>query len=79
MPDFKLTWRAARVNAGYTLKEVAALTGRSIDTIHRYERDSKEIPLDLMSKLLSLYLVPQEMVYCGKESDLIGQKKMIPA
>ncbi|MEK0313704.1 helix-turn-helix domain-containing protein [Cohnella sp. 56] len=79
MPEYKVTWRAARVNAGYTLKEVANLTDRSIDTIHRYERDSRDIPFDLMGQLLSLYSVPQDMVFCGKESDLIGIRKIIPA
>lgn len=26
MDDYKITWRAARVNAGYTLKEVSEIT-----------------------------------------------------
>lgn len=79
MPDYKISWTAARVNAGYTLKQAANQTGRSIDTIHRYEKDSSGIPLDLMSALLELYKVPPALVFCGKQSDLIGKVKQSTA
>ncbi|MNB71348.1 hypothetical protein D3C75_179110 [compost metagenome] len=72
MHNYKITWRAARVNAGYTLKQISDATGKHIDSIRRYERDSSDIPWDLMNHLLELYKVPSELVYCGIESDLIG-------
>lgn len=75
MPEYRISWKAARVNAGLTLKDVAHATGRCIDTIMRYEKDSSNIPLDLMNVLLELYGVPAAMIYCGKESDLIGKLK----
>lgn len=75
MSEYRVTWKAARVNAGYTLKEVADLTGKCIDTIMRYEKDSSNIPLDLMNTLLKLYGVPASIIFCGKESDFIGKIK----
>lgn len=77
MPEYEITWRAARVNAGYTLKEISELTGKCIDTIHRYEKDSSEIPLDLMTKLLEFYKVPEMIIFCGVESDLIGTRRSV--
>lgn len=75
MLEYRISWKAARVNAGMTLKDVAHSTGRCIDTIMRYEKDSSNIPLDLMNALLELYGVPAAMIYCGKESDLIGKQR----
>lgn len=74
MLNFRITWRAARVNQGYTLRQVAALSGKCVDTIIRYEKDSTDIPHDLMMLWLRLYEVPPTMVFCGRESDLIGTK-----
>lgn len=72
---FQLTWRAARVNRGYTLKEVAELSGVCIDTVQKYEKDSSEIPHNLKNTWLHLYEVPEDMLFFGPESDLIGKKK----
>lgn len=76
MPNiFKITWRAARVNRGLTLEEVAEISGKSKDTVMRYEKDSSSIPYDLKNLWLSLYDVPEEFIYFGLESDLIGKSK----
>lgn len=72
---FKLTWRAARVNRNLTLKQAAEFSGVCLDTLSKYERDSTRIPNNLKNTLLNLYGVPEDMVYCGLESDLIGKKK----
>lgn len=72
---FRLTWRAARVNRGYTLTDAAKLSHKNIDTVMKYEKDSSEIPYDLLQLWLKLYSVPQELVYIGPESDLIGEYK----
>jgi transcriptional regulator with XRE-family HTH domain len=71
----KLTLRAARTNRGHTLKDVARLTGRSIDTINRYEIDSSRIPRDLVEDLLNLYQVNGDLIFFGKESDFTGKSK----
>lgn len=70
--DFILTLRAARVNCGYTTKDVARITGRHHETIGSYEKDSTNIPRDLMVLLLDLYQVSYENIFFGKESDFHG-------
>ena len=69
-----LTLRAARVRRGLRIREVAGATGRSIDTISRYERDSTDIPRSLMEQLLELYGVGADQVFFGPESDFTGRR-----
>ena len=71
---FKITWRAARVNRGYNQAEVAELSGKNIDTVTKYEKDSTEIPYSLMQTWLDLYGVPADIIFCGLESDFTGKK-----
>jgi transcriptional regulator with XRE-family HTH domain len=71
----KITLRAARVNSGLLNKEVAQIVHKCVDTISRYERDSSEIPHDLLMALLKLYDVSLDDIFLGKESDFIGRKK----
>ncbi|MFE0394725.1 helix-turn-helix transcriptional regulator [Paenibacillus lactis] len=69
---FQITLRAARTNRGFTLDEVARLVDRTPKTIAKYESDSTSIPRDLFLSLVTLYKVPEDMVYCGVESVFIG-------
>lgn len=69
MKEFKITFRAARVNRGLTLKDVAAHTGLSVDTIMKYEKDSTDIPRGLMLALLDLYQIDADVIFFGVESD----------
>ncbi len=73
MPEMPLTLRAARVNLGFTVKEVAKRVGKNPETISYYERNSTNIPRDLMVDLLNLYRVKYDQVFFGKESDFHGQ------
>lgn len=75
MPNLQITLRAARVNCGYKLSEVAQRTKKSIDTIRKYEIDSTEIPRDLMVELLDLYGIPDDYIFFGKESSFHGLKR----
>lgn len=70
--EFKITFQAARINRGYSVKEVAELTGRHPDTIRKYEIDSSNIPHDLMIRLLEMYQVPHRLIFFGKESEFHG-------
>lgn len=76
MNEFKLTWRAARVNRGLTQGEAAELSGRNIDTVTKYEKDSTDIPYDLMKTWIKLYNVPEDLIFCGRESDFTGKKSV---
>jgi transcriptional regulator with XRE-family HTH domain len=69
---FQITLKAARINSGFTLKDVALETGKSVDTISKYESDSTHIPRDLMVALINLYQVPYELIFFGKESSFHG-------
>lgn len=72
MRGLQVTLRAARVNCGFTLKDVAKKTRRSPDTISKYEIDSTNIPRDLMVELIDLYSIPDECIFFGKESSFHG-------
>lgn len=71
---FQITWRAARVNRGLTQGEVAELSGKNIDTITKYEKDSTSIPNDLMKLWIKLYNVPEDLIFLGRESDFTGKE-----
>lgn len=73
MPDFYITLRAARVNRGFTLKDVAVKVNKCTETISRYEADSTDIPRDLSVQLLELYGVPANYIFFGKESSFTGR------
>lgn len=70
-----ITLRAARVNCGFRLREVADYCEKSVDTIIKYEKNSNDIPHDLMKKLLELYGVTIDEIFFGLLSDFIGQHK----
>lgn len=71
----QITLRAARVNCGFRLKEVADHCEKSVDTIIKYEKNSNDIPHDLMLKFLELYDVTINDIFFGKLSDFIGLHK----
>lgn len=75
MCNFKITLRAARVNAGYSLEEVAEKIGKSVATIAKYQRDSSNIPRLLLLQLLDLYAVPADVIFFGRESDFIAKMR----
>jgi transcriptional regulator with XRE-family HTH domain len=68
----KITLKAARINRGLTIKDVAKELGKCVDTISKYESDSSSIPQDLMISLLKMYKVPFENIFFGKESEFHG-------
>ncbi|MCM3632904.1 helix-turn-helix domain-containing protein [Paenibacillus camelliae] len=72
MSRFCITLRTARLLRGMTVKQVAIKTGKCVDTISKYEKDSTNIPRDLSIELIRLYNVPETVIYFGKESDLFG-------
>ncbi|HES7680163.1 TPA: helix-turn-helix transcriptional regulator [Streptococcus pyogenes] len=63
----QITLKAARINAGYTLKQVAGVVGKNPQTISKYEKDSSDISLGLLQKLSSLYGVTIDNLFLGKK------------
>lgn len=64
-----ISLRTARVNANLTLIEASNKLGINKDTLSRIERDSTDIPLSLMNKMVVLYKIPIENIYFGKLSE----------
>lgn len=60
-----ITLKAARVNAGLTLRQVSKKIGRSFQTISKYEKDSTKIPLDLLKELSTLYGIDMDNIFLG--------------
>jgi transcriptional regulator with XRE-family HTH domain len=73
MCNIIITLRAARVNRGLTLNDVAEETGKSVDTISKYEKDSTDIPRSLLIALLNLYGMRADNIFFGRESDFTGK------
>lgn len=71
-----ITLRAARINTGLTLKQVADITGKCPETLGKYERDSSRIPRDVMEELIRIYRIPKHHIFFGKESVFTEQRKM---
>ena len=72
---FQITLKAARVNAGMLLKDAAQHFGIHYETLSNYENDSTNVPRTFFIKLESVYGVPTENIYFGKQKDYWKQLK----
>lgn len=63
----KISLRAARVNAGYTLEEVSKKTGISKYTLGNYEKGTSQPRWDKFLSLCELYEQSVNDVYVPKE------------
>lgn len=62
--------RAARINAGMTSKEAAGIAGVHFQTLSKYEHDSSDIPVSLLNRLSTIYQVPVDNIFLGKQYEL---------
>ena len=60
--DFKITLKAARVNAGMTQKEAAAMMGISNQTLLKWEKQPEKIPGERYSQICKIYGIPVSRV-----------------
>lgn len=65
------TLKACRINSGYTLKEVSRIVGKNFQTISKYEKDSSNISIELLSELAKLYKVNLDQIFLGKSTKKI--------
>ncbi|HEM4694915.1 MULTISPECIES: helix-turn-helix domain-containing protein [Streptococcus] len=65
------TLKACRVNAGYTLRQVANKVGNNFQTISKYEKDSTLIPFELLKDLSELYRVKLDDIFLGDSTKKI--------
>jgi transcriptional regulator with XRE-family HTH domain len=68
-----ITLKAARVNKGYTQKEVAKLIGVSKETLSNYERGLTHPNISIVKKIEKLYDVSyDEFIFLNIKSALRG-------
>ena len=65
------TLRACRVNAGFTLRQVAKKVNKNFQTISKYEKDSTLIPFELLKELSELYQVKLDDIFLGDSTKKI--------
>lgn len=71
----KITLEAARINAGYTLKQAAELLGISVATLHKWENDSSVIKVSQVKKIEEVYEFPSEYIFFGSKLELNSKRE----
>lgn len=68
---FLITLEAARVNAGYTVREAAKLIGVHYQTLYSHEKDSSNVSFSFIEKVESVYKIPKVYIFFGNKSEFI--------
>ena len=71
----KLTLKACRTNCGLTLKDASQFFGIHPETLSNYENDSTNVPRTFFIKLESVYGIPTENIFFGKQDDHFAEMK----
>lgn len=66
----KWTLKALRVNYGLTAEEVSRKISIHHQTLLKYEKNSSKIPMDLLSRLATLYGVSMDDIFLGDKYEL---------
>lgn len=64
--EYKITLKAARINAGYSQKEAASILGINPDTLRTYENGRVIPKWDVVDKMRELYRLPLDLLKFGK-------------
>lgn len=65
----QITLEAARVNAGYNLKDVAELTNKAPNTVSNWEKGKTTIPKVWFARLCDLYKIDEDNVIVPNVND----------
>lgn len=65
----QITIKSARVNAGLTQDQAAEALGVDKSTLVRWEKDSTNIPVCYIVKMVDLYGIAFEHFYFGKSAN----------
>lgn len=68
MKDYKLSLRAARINANMTQAEVASMAKIDTSTLKRWEANEDKVPIPAIYMLCAIYAVPIELLACGSRT-----------
>ncbi len=69
--EFLITLEAARVNAGYLLKDAAPLLGVHHQTLASYEKDSSNLSFSFIEKVSAVYKIPKANIFFGDKYEFI--------
>ena len=70
--EYKITLKAARVNAGLTLKEAAEGINVHLQTLHNWETGKTVPSIEHARALSSLYNFPLDYIFIPTKSEIIG-------
>lgn len=70
----KITLTAARVNAGYTIDEVAKILKKHKDTIISWEKGRTDIKLNDFEELCKLYKISRDYIIVPKTLQKVDNK-----
>lgn len=66
-----VTLEAARVNAGFKVKDAAPMLGVHLQTLYSYEKDSSNVPHSFIEKAEKLYKIPKGNIFFGNRFEFI--------
>jgi DNA-binding XRE family transcriptional regulator len=66
MPPFKMSLKAARVNAGMTQRDLAVAVGLDRSTIQKYESGKSCPNWDTVDAMSKIFGVPVDYIFFGK-------------
>ena len=67
----QLTLKACRINCGMTLEEASQHFNIHRHTLSQYENDSTNVPRTFFIRLESIYGIPTENIYFGKQKEFM--------
>lgn len=67
---FQMTLGDLRRHTNCTTEELSEILGVKTELLIRYEKDSSNIPIDLLVEVEKLYGIPADHIFLGKECDL---------
>ena len=79
MSEFKISLRAARINAELTQEQAAKLMGRNKQTIVNWESGKTEISFGDVLRLCQVYDVPVEYIRLPVFSDENSSSRKLPS
>lgn len=65
---FKITLKAARVNAGFTLSQAAQALGINEKTLHNWEHGKSEPKVSQLATISEKYQVPVDYIFLPEQS-----------
>lgn len=69
------TLQAARINLGYTQKDVSNMLKVNVNTIVSWEKDSSNISFKRIKQLSNIYHIPKDILFFGNKNEFIRNNR----